>query len=60
MKFGFDLVSEKKILKVYFPYMNLCKTSGHLGGTIFDPHGYNLNNIGRGPQDKAAYQITKA
>ena len=40
-----------------FPYMGLCKTSDPtLAGAIFDPKDFNLNNLGRGPLDKAIYQ----
>ena len=38
--------------------MSLCKTSDPWGQAIFEPQSYNLNNLGRGPQGKATYQIS--
>ena len=56
------LVSDKKIFKA-FPYISLCKSSGHWGGGggggHFRFHGYNLNNFGRGPVVEATYHISK-
>ena len=39
--------------------MGVCKTSDPLGRAIFDPRGFNLNNLGWGPIDKALYKISK-
>ena len=39
--------------------MSLCKTGDPLGGAIFWPQGYNVNNLGRGPLNEATYQISK-
>ena len=39
--------------------MSLCKTSDLLGGAIFWPQGYNVNNLGKGPLDLIKYQMSK-
>ena len=39
--------------------MGLSKTSDPLGGAIFLPQCFNINNLGRGPLDKGIYQILK-
>ena len=39
--------------------MGLCKTCGPRAGPLL-PQGYNFNNFGRGPLNKATYQISKA
>ena len=44
----------------FFPYTILCETSDPQGRGHFLPHGYNLNNLGRGPLDDATYPISKA
>ena len=41
-------------MMVYVKYM------GPWAGAFFGPKGYNLNNLDRGPLDKAVYQISKA
>ena len=52
------MVSVKKIFKC-FPNVSLCKTCWPLGGAIFCPQGYNLNNLARCLLDEATYQISK-
>ena len=50
------MVSNKKIFQDFY-YLSLCKTRDPQSGTIFWCHGYNLNNLGRGPLDEPTYQI---
>ena len=40
------------------PYMSM-QNKWPLGRGHFLPQGYNLNNLGRGPQDKGTFQIKK-
>ena len=42
-----------------FPYISLCKNMWAPGRGHFRPQGYNLNNLDRGPQDKAVCQISE-
>ena len=52
-------VSEEKTFEVFSLYESM-KNKLPLGRGHFWPQGYNLNNLGRGPEDKAIYQISKA
>ena len=52
--------SFRRFLSVFL-YMYPCKTSDLWGGTSFDPRAIvSLNKLGRGPQDKATFLISKA
>ena len=42
-----------------FSYISLCKTNKPQGRGYFRSVGNDLNNLGRGPQDDASYQISK-
>ena len=53
------MVSEKKRVEEFSLYESMWK-KWPLGRGHFLPQGYNLNNLHRGPQDKATYQISKA